>query len=91
MGVMYFRNGVLAQFHDAFTIKHAPTGLEIHGTEGSLFAVDVMLQDPVGRVVLRRDKEENEIKLGDIGGFTAFMERYKEGTAIERAAVQALK
>jgi 1,5-anhydro-D-fructose reductase (1,5-anhydro-D-mannitol-forming) len=63
MGVMYFRNGVLAQFHDAFTIKHAPTGLEIHGTEGSLFALDVMLQDPVGRVVLRRDKEETEIKL----------------------------
>src|SRR5215475_6922879 len=63
MGVMYFRDGVLAQFHDAFTIKHAPTGLEVHGTEGSLFAVDVMTQDPVGRVVLRRDKEETEIKL----------------------------
>lgn len=63
MGVMYFRNGVLAQFHDAFTVKHAPTGLEIHGTEGSLFAVNVMTQDPVGRVVLRRDSEETEIKL----------------------------
>jgi 1,5-anhydro-D-fructose reductase (1,5-anhydro-D-mannitol-forming) len=63
MGVMYFRDGVLAQFHDAFTIKHAPTGLEIHGTEGSLFAVNVMTQDPVGRVVLRRDNEETEIEL----------------------------
>jgi sugar (pentulose or hexulose) kinase len=28
---------------------------------------------------------------GDVDGFTAFMERYKEGIAIERAAVQALK
>jgi 1,5-anhydro-D-fructose reductase (1,5-anhydro-D-mannitol-forming) len=63
MGVMYFRDDVLAQFHDAFTVKHAPTGLEIHGTEGSLFAVNVMTQDPVGRVVLRRDSEETEIKL----------------------------
>jgi 1,5-anhydro-D-fructose reductase (1,5-anhydro-D-mannitol-forming) len=63
MGVMYFRNGVLAQFHDAFTIKHAPTGLEVHGTEGSLFAVGVMTQDPAGRVVLRRDNGETEIKL----------------------------
>ena len=63
MGVMYFRDGVLAQFHDAFTVKHAPTGLEIHGTEGSLFATNVMTQDPVGRVVLRRDSEETEIKL----------------------------
>ncbi|HEV3210055.1 MAG TPA: Gfo/Idh/MocA family oxidoreductase [Chthoniobacterales bacterium] len=63
MGVMYFRDGVLAQFHDAFTVKHAPTGLEIHGTEGSLFAQNVMTQDPVGRIVLRRDNEETEIKL----------------------------
>ncbi|MBV8377470.1 MAG: Gfo/Idh/MocA family oxidoreductase [Verrucomicrobia bacterium] len=63
MGVMYFQDGVLAQFHDAFTIKHAPTGLEVHGTEGSLFAVNVMTQDPVGRVVLRRDNDETEIKL----------------------------
>jgi 1,5-anhydro-D-fructose reductase (1,5-anhydro-D-mannitol-forming) len=63
MGVMYFRSGVLAQFHDAFTVKYAPTGLEVHGTEGSLFAVDVMTQDPVGRVVLRREGEEIEIKL----------------------------
>jgi 1,5-anhydro-D-fructose reductase (1,5-anhydro-D-mannitol-forming) len=63
MGVMYFRDGVLAQFHDAFTVRYAPTGLEIHGTEGSLFAVDVMTQDPIGRIVLRRDNEETEIKL----------------------------
>jgi 1,5-anhydro-D-fructose reductase (1,5-anhydro-D-mannitol-forming) len=63
MGVMYFRDGVLAQFHDAFTVKHAPTGLEVHGTEGSLFAVGVMTQDPVGRIVLRHENEETEIKL----------------------------
>ena len=63
MGVMYFRGGVLAQFHDAFTVKYAPTGLEVHGTEGSLFAENVMTQDPVGRIVLRKDNEETEIKL----------------------------
>jgi 1,5-anhydro-D-fructose reductase (1,5-anhydro-D-mannitol-forming) len=63
MGVMQFQGGILAQFHDAFTIKHAPTGLEVHGTEGSLFAADVMTQDPQGRILLRRDGEESEIKL----------------------------
>jgi 1,5-anhydro-D-fructose reductase (1,5-anhydro-D-mannitol-forming) len=63
MGVMYFRNGVLAQFHDAFTVNYAPTGLEVHGTEGSLLAVGVMTQDPAGRVVLRRDNGETEIEL----------------------------
>jgi 1,5-anhydro-D-fructose reductase (1,5-anhydro-D-mannitol-forming) len=29
LGVIRFRNGLLAQFHDAFTIKHARTGLEV--------------------------------------------------------------
>ena len=63
MGVILFEGEILAQFHDAFTIKHAPTGLEVHGTEGSLFAVDVMSQDPQGRVLLRREGKETEIKL----------------------------
>jgi 1,5-anhydro-D-fructose reductase (1,5-anhydro-D-mannitol-forming) len=59
MGVMYFGNGLLAQFHDAFTIKHTGTGLEIHGTDGSLLAEDVMSQEPQGRITLRRgDKKE---------------------------------
>jgi 1,5-anhydro-D-fructose reductase (1,5-anhydro-D-mannitol-forming) len=65
MGVMHFRNGTLAQFHDAFTVKHALTGLELHGTEGSLYAEDVMTQVPKGRVYLRRDHKIDEIPLGE--------------------------
>jgi 1,5-anhydro-D-fructose reductase (1,5-anhydro-D-mannitol-forming) len=55
MGVMQFRTGVLAQFHDAFTIKHAATGLEIHGTEGSILADGVISQQPLGQIMLRRN------------------------------------
>ncbi len=65
MGVMRFRGGVLAQFHDAFTIGNAPTGLEIHGTEGSLFAENVMTQKPIGRVYLRKGGETKEVDLGE--------------------------
>jgi 1,5-anhydro-D-fructose reductase (1,5-anhydro-D-mannitol-forming) len=61
MGVMRFSNGVLAQFHDAFTIRHAHTGFEVHGTEGSLYATDVMTQRPVGAITLRRDGSEESI------------------------------
>jgi 1,5-anhydro-D-fructose reductase (1,5-anhydro-D-mannitol-forming) len=43
---------------------HARTGLEVHGTDGSLYATDVMTQDPIGRVVLRRDEREEEVDLG---------------------------
>ena len=55
MGVMQFAGGVLAQFHDAFTLKHAGTGLQIHGTEGSIFGENVMSQQPVGDVFLQRN------------------------------------
>src|SRR5580700_1656095 len=64
MGVMYFRNGTLAMFHDAFTIKHAQTGVEVHGTEGSLIAKNVMTQDPVGEVYLSRNGVTSEVSLG---------------------------
>jgi 1,5-anhydro-D-fructose reductase (1,5-anhydro-D-mannitol-forming) len=66
MGVMRFRRGVLAQFHDAFTIKHALTGLEVHGTDGSLIGEHVMTQEPEnGRVFLRRDGAVEEIDVGE--------------------------
>lgn len=53
MGVLRFKSGLIAQFHDGFTTKHAETGFEVHGTEGSLIARNVMTQRPVGTVTLR--------------------------------------
>lgn len=63
MGVLRFRSGVIAQFHDAFTAKFADTGFEVHGTEGSLVARNVMTQRPVGTVTLRDASGENELPL----------------------------
>lgn len=63
MGVMQFESGLMAQFHDAFTIKHAHTGLEIHGTEGSLIARDVMTQQPIGTIHLQRNGTSEEVPL----------------------------
>jgi 1,5-anhydro-D-fructose reductase (1,5-anhydro-D-mannitol-forming) len=53
MGVLRFRSGLLAQVHEAFTIRFAGTGFEVHGTEGSLIARNVMSQQPAGEVSLR--------------------------------------
>jgi 1,5-anhydro-D-fructose reductase (1,5-anhydro-D-mannitol-forming) len=61
MAVLRFENGVLAQLHDAFTVKHANTGLEIYGTEGSVIARDVMTQRPVGEVILRTGSGESVV------------------------------
>lgn len=65
MGVMRFANGTLAQFHDAFTIAHTSTGIEIHGTDGSLIGRNVMTQAPIGEVVLRRGQTEETVDLGE--------------------------
>jgi 1,5-anhydro-D-fructose reductase (1,5-anhydro-D-mannitol-forming) len=66
MGVMRFGRGVLAQFHDAFTIKHALTGLEVHGSDGSLIGEHVMTQEPEnGRVFLRHNDTVEEIDVGE--------------------------
>lgn len=53
MGVIRFRSGVLAMFHDAFTTGFAKTGFEVHGSAGSLIGTDCMSQAPVGTVLLR--------------------------------------
>ncbi|MBV9672774.1 MAG: Gfo/Idh/MocA family oxidoreductase [Verrucomicrobia bacterium] len=64
MGVMHFQKGTLAMFHDAFTIKHADTGVEIHGTEASLIGRGIMTQDPIGQIVLQKDGKTTEIDVG---------------------------
>ena len=63
MGVMRFKSGALAQFHDAFTSRFAGTGFEVHGTEGSLFGRDVMTQKPVGTVTLRNAAGEEQLPI----------------------------
>lgn len=56
-----FKSGVIAQSHEGFTTKFAGTGFEVHGTEGSLFAKDVMTQNPIGTVTLRTEKGDEEL------------------------------
>ena len=63
MAVVRFDNDVLAQLHDAFTVKFAGTGLEIHGSEGSIVGRDVMTQRPAGRVTLRNAHGETDVPL----------------------------
>lgn len=63
MGVLRFENGVIAQFHDGFTTKYAETGLEVHGTEGSLIGRNVMSQRAAGTVTLRDANGEQELPL----------------------------
>ncbi|MER9328986.1 Gfo/Idh/MocA family oxidoreductase [Mesorhizobium sp. M0488] len=61
MCIWRFQSGVIAQSHEGFTTRFAGTGFEVHGSEGSLVARDVMTQQPVGSVLLRTAKGEEEL------------------------------
>ncbi|ESW78900.1 1,5-anhydro-D-fructose reductase [Mesorhizobium sp. LSJC285A00] len=61
MCIWRFRSGLIAQSHEGFTTKFADTGFEVHGSEGSLIAKNVMTQKPVGSVLLRTAKGEEEL------------------------------
>jgi 1,5-anhydro-D-fructose reductase (1,5-anhydro-D-mannitol-forming) len=63
MGVVRLSNGVLAQFHDAFTTRYTTTGFEVHGQDGSLIGRDCMTQAPKGDVVLRTAKGEENLRI----------------------------
>lgn len=52
MSVWAMPSGVQVFCHESFTHAFAGTGLEVHGTEGSIFARGVMTQAPVGQVEL---------------------------------------
>ena len=63
MAVLRFANGVMAQIHDAFTVKHGGHGIEYHGEAGSLIGRNVMSQEPVGDVLLRNAEGEQFVPL----------------------------
>ncbi|TQK51259.1 1,5-anhydro-D-fructose reductase (1,5-anhydro-D-mannitol-forming) [Streptomyces sp. SLBN-118] len=64
MAVLRMDDDVLAYAHDAFTVPHAGTALEVHGTEASLVATEAMTQEPDGDVVLRRRGTVSPVQAG---------------------------
>jgi 1,5-anhydro-D-fructose reductase (1,5-anhydro-D-mannitol-forming) len=52
MSVWSMPSGAMVMAHESFTHPFAGSGLEVHGTEGSIFATGVMTQQPVGEVAL---------------------------------------
>lgn len=65
MSVWKMPSGVLVQTHESFTIRHAETGIEFHGTEGSIIARNVMTQEPIGQVHLRRADGFESVEFSD--------------------------
>lgn len=81
MGVMRFKSGLIAQFHDSFTAKHADTGLEIIGTEGTLVARNVMTQQPVGEVSLINAQGTRKMILEHVNLYESGFRQFGEAVA----------
>ena len=81
MGVLRFKGGVIAQFHDGFTTKYAETGFEVHGSEGSLVARNVMTQRPVGTVILRNADGEQALPLDTRNLYETALEKFHAAVA----------
>jgi 1,5-anhydro-D-fructose reductase (1,5-anhydro-D-mannitol-forming) len=52
MSVWTTPSGAMVMSHESFTHPFAGSGLEVHGTEGSIFARGVMTQQPLGEIDL---------------------------------------
>lgn len=61
MAVVRMSNGVLAQIHAAYTVRHAQTSFEIHGERGSVVVRDSLTVRAVGDVMLRDAEGERLI------------------------------
>lgn len=81
MSVWQMPSGVLVETHEGFTVRHAGTSFEVHGTEGSIFASGVMTQRPVGTLTLRRNGEDEAISYSDHNLYVRSMGRFTDAVA----------
>ncbi|MFK8082948.1 MAG: Gfo/Idh/MocA family protein [Granulosicoccus sp.] len=70
MSVWRMPSGAMVMSHESFTHPFAGTGLEIHGTQGSIVATGVMTQQPVGSISLRNADGERPIPFSDHSLYT---------------------
>lgn len=81
MSVWQMPSGILVETHEGFTIRHAGTSFEVHGTDGSIFAHGVMTQQPVGRIFLRRDGTDEPVAFSDHNLYHRAMARFMAAVA----------
>ena len=65
MSIWRMPSGAMVQTHEGFTVRHAGTAFEVHGTNGSIFAKNVMTQRPVGEITLRTEDGEEAVPFSE--------------------------
>ena len=65
MSVWTMPSGAMVMTHESFTHPFAGSGLQVHGTKGSIFADGVMTQRPVGAIKLVTEAGSEEIPFSE--------------------------
>ncbi|MEZ5778076.1 MAG: Gfo/Idh/MocA family oxidoreductase [Paracoccaceae bacterium] len=61
MSIWTMPSGAMVQAHDSFTHPFAGSGIEVHGSRGSIHAKGVMTQKPVGAITLTDAEGVHEV------------------------------
>ncbi|MFV2001524.1 MAG: Gfo/Idh/MocA family protein [Paracoccaceae bacterium] len=65
MSLWAMPSGVMVQTHESFTHPYAGSGIEVHGSKGSIIAHNVMTQRPVGDIELRTQSATQPVSFSD--------------------------
>ncbi len=95
MSVWSMPSGATVFAHESFTHRFAGTGIELHGTEGSIVARNVMTQRPVGEVRLQDPEGRRVVPFSDhnlyVRGVSAFAEALNGQGAPAASGVDGVK
>lgn len=65
MSVWTMPSGAMVQTHESFTHRYAGSGIEVHGTQGSIVARNVMTQRPIGEISLTDEAGTRAVSFDD--------------------------
>lgn len=74
-------SGIMVQTHESFTHPFAGSGVEVHGTEGSVFGRGIMTQRPIGEVTLVNAEGQHEIGFDDHNLYVRSLALFAEAVA----------
>lgn len=81
MSLWSMPSGAMVQTHESFTHAFAGTGIEIHGTNGSIVARGVMTQAPTGTVMLHSDAGEEALSYSTHGLYDRAVDLFTKACA----------
>ena len=78
MSVWSMPSGAQVFAQESFTHAYAGSGIEVHGTEGSIFARNVMTQRPIGEIELVTNAGPKSVSFSDHNLYEQSVKRFAE-------------